>query len=168
MGVITVIMASRQSSEDENRLFDTIHDRIVPAEENPIRAAIKETAAVLSTTAIGMTMLASPAAAQTTELGNSLCGSGAGWVVTALGILAAVYLVGSGGFGLIGALDDAGSVKDEKRDKARQEAKGAALSIGGGLVGVPFIGAFLGQVLPESFSCIGFELNFLIVAALPF
>ncbi|ADJ16813.1 hypothetical protein HacjB3_19353 (plasmid) [Halalkalicoccus jeotgali B3] len=114
-----------------------------------------------------MTMLASPAAAQTQELGNALCGSGAGWVVTAAGILAAVYLTGKGMIRGIGAIDDAGSIDDSKRDMARQEAKGAGASMFGGLVGVPFVGAMLGQLLPESFGCIGFELNLLIVT-LPF
>lgn len=123
---------------------------------------------VLATTALGMTMLAHPVAAQTQELGNALCGSGAGWVVTAIGILAAVYLTGKGFARGIGAIDDAGSIDDKKRDMARKEAKGAGLSIAGGLVGVPFVGAMLGQLLPSSFSCIGFELNLLIVTALPF
>jgi hypothetical protein len=161
-------MAPRQWKDDGNRLYDTIRENVLPSSENPVRSALEETAMVLVTTAVGMTLLASPAAAQTTELGNALCGSGAGWVVTAAGILAAVYLTGKGMMRGIGAIDDAGSIQDEKRDMARKEAKGAGLSIFGGLVGVPFVGAMLGQLLPDSFGCIGFELNLLMITALPF
>lgn len=166
-------MAPSQSSEDENRLFDTIRDRVDTVTASPegwgrVVDSIEESTAVLISTAVGMTLLSTPAAAQAQEIGSALCSSGAGWAAAAVGIVAAVYLVGSGSIDLIGAIDDAGSVKDEKKEMARQEARGGLTSIAGGLVGVPFIGALLGQLLPDSFGCIGFELNLLVVAALPF
>lgn len=160
-------MAQDQRTEDA-KLYDTVRNRVLPNSETPLRSALEETATVLATTAVGMTLLAQPAVAQTAELGEALCSSGAGWVVTAIGVLAAVFLVGKGMIRGISAIDDIGSIDDQTRHKGRQEAKGAAASAFGGLVGVPFVGALLGQLLPDSFGCIGFELNLLIITALPF
>lgn len=160
-------MAPSQRTDD-SQLYDTIRGRVLPDSDTPVRDSLEEIAVTLTTTAVGFTLLAQPAVAQTAELGEALCGSGAGWVVTALGVLAAVFLVGKGMVRGISAIDDIGSIDDQTRHKGRQEAKGAAASAFGGLVGVPFVGALLGQLLPDSFGCIGFELNLLLITAFPF
>lgn len=167
--ISTRMASSRESGDQEPGLYDTLsskYDEIKTKATNavpyPSDLLVNASAAsIIATASMGVLLLAQPAAAQVSEMGNAVCSAGGGWLATAAGILAAVVLIVKGATRAFSAIDDMGSVNDQKRDQARGSAKRAGLTMGGGLVGVPFIGALLGRVLPSSWQCLGFDISFL-------
>lgn len=133
---------------------------------DPIREAIiaSKTRTVVVTTVLCGGAIAQPVAAQVDDLGAAVCDSGAGYLITLLFIGAAVLLIAKGAGRAVSALDDIGSAKQQTREEGREEAKGAAVTFAGGIVGVPAIGAFLNRILPESLGCVGFDFTFVVVS----
>lgn len=167
--ISTRMAPSRESDDQKPGLYDTLsskYDEIKTKATNAVPSPSGlfvngSAASIIVTASMGVLLLAQPAVAQVSEMGNSVCSAGGGWLATAAGILAAVALIVKGATRTFSAVDDMGSVDDQKRDQARGAAKRAGLTMGGGLVGVPFIGALLGRVLPSSWSCLGFDISFL-------
>lgn len=167
--IVENMAPSHKQSEKKakEQLYETIRSPYQKLDEWTGNSAGSEVATVITATAVGSLLATSPVFAQTGSptqtLGQSLCSVGAGWIVTSLFLAGAIYLTVKGGSRVITAADHLGSAKEQKRAQGREEMVGAAKTAGGGLVGVPFVGALLGRIVPPAWGCIGFDLSFLIV-----
>lgn len=176
-------MASGHGDTDDSaktRLFEAAKapyrklDEVTPDPASELEGMAIETTTVVTAAVLGSMLFANPVFAQAggggtgspvQTVGQALCNAGAGWIVNAVFVVAAIYLLMKGSSRGVTALDHIGSVDDNIRRQGRKEATGAAGTFGGGLVVVPFIGLLIGRIVPPAFGCLGFDLSFLIISA---